>query len=142
MVKISSIEISVIKHSTEDEAKIEKCLSSLIPPEEREKMKIVKSSAKGHYGNEIVYMKIVETANSEKIAMYVLNRLDDYSKGILLQTVEQRTEDKKLYLRLHKHMLLENKFIISDSDEAVRVLIRFASKEALAQAIEEALKGR
>lgn len=142
MVRISSIEISAIKHSTEDEAKIEKCLSSLIPPEEREKMKIIKSSAKGHYGNEIVYMKIVETANSEKIAMYVLNGLDDYSKGILLQTVEQRTEDKKLYLRLHKHMLLENKFIISDSDEAVRVLIRFASKEALTQAIEEALKGR
>jgi len=141
MVRISSIEISVIKHSTEDEAKIEKCLLSLIPPEEREKMKIVKSSAKGHYGNEIVYMKIVETANSEKIAMYVLNGLDDYSKGVL-QTVEQRTEDKKLYLRLHKHMLLENKFIISDSDEAVRVLIRFASKEALTQAIEEALKRR
>lgn len=142
MTRIASVEITAIRHMTEDEQKVEKCLAALIPPEERERYRILKSNAKGHYGNEITYMKLVEESNPEDVGMFILKNLDEYSRKILSMTAEQRIDGKKLYIRLHKHLLLENKFVISDSDEAVRIMIKFTSSEALRETLQEVLERR
>ncbi|MGC8563412.1 MAG: RNA-binding domain-containing protein [Fervidicoccaceae archaeon] len=142
MAKIVSIEISAIRHMTEDEKKVEACINALLPPEEREKSKLIKTNTKGHYGNEITYMKLAEVSDPERVGSFILNNLDEYSKNIISMTAEQRIEGKKLYIRLHKHLLLDNKLVISDSDEAVRIAIKFTSEESLKKTLEELRKRR
>ncbi|MCI4396110.1 MAG: hypothetical protein JHC28_00930 [Thermoprotei archaeon] len=142
MKSVISLEISAIRHMTEDEEKVERCIAALLPQEMREKTEIQKSRVKGHYGNEITYMKLNETKSPEKILSYVSGRLDDYSRGILEATIEDRIEENRLHLRFHKHLLLEDKLVLSDSDEVVKVTIVFSSKDSLREFLETMIKRR
>ncbi|MEM0021157.1 MAG: RNA-binding domain-containing protein [Fervidicoccaceae archaeon] len=143
MKRVLSIEISAIKHMTEDEAKVERCMLALLPPLERERAEIQKIRSRGHHGNEITLMRIQSLADPEHVAEYIFESIDDYSKNILLLTKSSRIEDeKRLHLRFSKHMLLKNKLVISDSDEVVKVVIRFSSVQSIDEFLNEKLKGR
>jgi|Deesub1362A_J573_1020465.scaffolds.fasta_scaffold00328_9 hypothetical protein len=98
--KIEWIKVSAVVHSTEDREKVGLAMATLFPFE----FEILRSRAKGHYGNPIEYLE-VEIKKKREIKEfweYLINMLGD-QKEELLATVEDRLDNQNvLHIRFDK----------------------------------------
>lgn len=137
MNKVQRVTISVIKHMTEDEYLVKSSLLNAIPPMLRSSVNVFSTKTKGHYNNDIqIFTATFEKNEAEEVSDYIFKNLDELSLTILKHTLEYRVEEgKTLHLRLDKHLLLSNKFVLSDSDEIVKIVIKFTNSKFLLEEI-------
>ncbi len=130
---VSRIEITAIKHATEDPVKLVKVIERIIPRELRGKMVLEKQEYSGHHGNPITYYRVVfEDSDAARVLGEIMGKIEPTSLSLLRATIEQRIQGNNvLHIRLHKQYLLSGRFILWDGDESVKVTIRFRDRQSL-----------
>ncbi len=137
MLSINYIEVKTYCHATEDLGKVEKALLNIFPKELRSRVKISKYIVKGHYGNPITVLRVVvKGENAVKTLEYIGSMLNSIEKSVLKASYELRFDrgSNKLYIRFDKQSLYHGKFVISDSDDIVHVVISFKGRGGIDEA--------
>jgi len=137
--RIQRIEITAIKHATEDPDKIEESLKSLLPGEFKSKVVYEKIASTGHYGNPITYYRLVlQGDEAERVFENIIAKMESTSKNLLTATLKERIQGGSiLHLRFHKHYLLSKRFILWDGDESIKVTVRFRDRRSLEKTLRE-----
>jgi RNA binding exosome subunit len=127
---ITRIDYIVIKHATESDEIIKKVFRSLVPEELRGKLVLIKERTKGYHGDEIiVYRYSLEGSEAENAFSYLLSRLEKNSIKYLLATLENRMERGRIiHLRVNKQFLTDNRYVLLDTDESVKIIVRLARR--------------
>lgn len=112
---------------TEDEERVRRALSIFVPLDY-----IRSSTAKGHYGNEIVILE-AELRRKEGLGFFrtLLEQLSQVEICRLRNEVEIRTdEDCKFHLRLDKQAAFQGLVRLTDSGDAIDVTAHVATYPA------------
>ncbi len=135
---VSLVEITVIGHATESRDALLKVLESVLPGELVGTVKVSEKTLHGHYGNPIRILRVVvEQPHARNVFEYILRRMDPSSRRLLKATINLRLQGGRiLHLRLHKQYLLDNKLVLWDGDDTVKVTVRFRSRREAAKILE------
>jgi len=137
---VSSAELSVIAHATEDIEKV--CLSAknLIPSDLHDTVSFKKEHTTGHHGNPIASVKatIAGQEATERLITDLGSRLSSLDKNILSDNLSQFVDnDGNLYLRLDKQAAYLGEVQLKQQDP-VRVRIRFQGRPCTVETIRRA----
>ena len=131
-------------YPTEDKEKALTALINLTPPEIRDRLSVEKKSFRSHYG---YYLEktVIKLSGEEAIAFtrYLEKLLDDETKHEIVETLESRTDDRNLYLRISKQEAFEGKVKLYYKDPGGQIRIRitystnYLPKGGLVRAIRE-----
>ncbi|MDG6898405.1 MAG: hypothetical protein JRN24_01570 [Nitrososphaerota archaeon] len=118
---IQSLEVSYFVHSTEDRAKVDGAVSSLLGPGGEAEAEAVE----GHFGNPIVVTKVRFVGEeAEKALRAMVAKMGPATKDRLRRELGERVDEHSaLYLRLDKQKLVRGEAELTDSDP-VRVRIK------------------
>lgn len=133
-VKVSELSLSTISHATEDKNKVNKALLNVIPPELRNETELSEVILKGYYKNEIRIIKTVfRSKKAEEVFRYILRGLDDFSKGIIIATLSNRTDKKgsHMYLRLDKQMAYLGKLMLREGDDVIKITVTLKNVKSI-----------
>ncbi|RLG51589.1 MAG: hypothetical protein DRO00_06995 [Thermoproteota archaeon] len=141
---VISAYIETFIYPTEDKEKALAALINLTPPEIRDRISIEKTSFRSHYrySLEKVTVKLSEE-DAAFFARYLDKLLDDETKQEIFQTLETRTDDRNLYLRVSKQEAFEGKARLYYKDPGGQIRIRitystnYLPKGGLVRAIRE-----
>ncbi len=141
--KIERVHVSAVVHSTEDMEKVGEAIAELFPFE----FEIEVSKAKGHYGNELVFLE-VELKNRKKIEeflTYIFSRLKESGElELLKETLEERIDPSNvLHIRFDKQKAYLGELTLGSEDPiAVKIkIVTYPSKKELAvRAIRELME--
>ncbi len=141
--KIERVHVSAVVHSTEDMEKVGEAIAELFPFE----FEIEVSKAKGHYGNELVFLE-VELKNRKKIEeflTYIFSRLRESGElELLKETLEERIDPSNvLHIRFDKQKAYLGELTLGSEDPiAVKIkIVTYPSKKELAvRAIRELME--
>ncbi len=141
--KIERVHVSAVVHSTEDMEKVGEAIAELFPFE----FEIEVSKAKGHYGNELVFLE-VELKNRKKIEeflTYIFSRLRESEElELLKETLEERIDPSNvLHIRFDKQKAYLGELTLGSEDPiAVKIkIVTYPSKKELAvRAIRELME--
>jgi RNA binding exosome subunit len=122
ILALTSVEIRLLVHSTEDDEKIIKRLSeiSLVSEENFEKKSMI-----GHFKNPIILVRGHLTGiQAEDSIKEIFRRIKKSEKKILsLNMMNQIDEHGKLYLRIDKQSIFSKKLKLSENDP-IRIKIK------------------
>ncbi len=131
-------------YPTEDKEKALAALIKLVPQEVRDRLLIERTSFKSHYGYSLEKATIkLSDKEAAAFAKYLEELLDDSSVMKINQTLETRTDDRNLYLRVSKQEAYEGRIRLYDKDPGgqIRIRITYSSsylpKGGLVRAIRE-----
>ncbi|WP_316968220.1 RNA-binding domain-containing protein [Candidatus Methanocrinis alkalitolerans] len=113
--------------STEDDGKVREALSLFVP-----KGSVSKTSAVGHFGNEIIILSAT-LGKKEGLRFFLLLReaLPEGDMARLRREAAQRVDDDcKLYLRLDKQAACEGEVRLADCGDAISVSAHLESYPA------------
>ncbi len=129
----------LIGHATENPEILGRLITKLVPEDIRSKIKVEKQVMKGYYGNQItMYAVRLSGDDASKTLSYILSRMEDSSKKLLKATAELRIQKPStIYIRLHKQLLVEDRFVLWDGDDVVKIKARFKSSRELKKMLEE-----
>jgi len=121
-IRLSSAEINVVVHATENEYKILQSINNvlLITPE-----KFSHSVSGGHWGNRILLLTATVDGQSAKdLIVKIMSSLNSNDK-YLLSTLFDKYVDWKgnIYIRLDKQRICNGKISLSESD-SIRIRFR------------------
>ncbi|MCD6493638.1 MAG: exosome subunit [Archaeoglobaceae archaeon] len=137
--KIEHITVSAVVYSTEDREKVGEAIATLFPFE----FEILRSKAKGHYGNPLEFLE-VEIKKKREIKEFwenLVNLLKD-QKEIILNTLEDRLDEQNvLHLRIDKQKAYLGKVELIDGGDAIVVKVKVVTYPAKREKVIEALKG-
>ena len=123
-MSVRSLEARAFSHATEDKSKVLVALRNVVGDAQ-----VVEEDLKGYFGNPI----IVLTAScgpdrAEAVFERILDGLAEPDRRFLLSTLEERlTKDGVLHIRLDKQKALMGRFVLSDSDDVIKLTVRFSS---------------
>jgi RNA binding exosome subunit len=119
--QIQSVEVSYFVHATEDRAKVDGAVAALLGALGEKEAE----SVEGHFGNQIIMVKIHLTREGATFAVRNLfSKMPLQVKESLRRDLERHMDEHSaLYLRLDKQKLLSNEVALSESDP-VRVRIK------------------
>ncbi len=124
----SKLTFSFSVHVTEDKEKNMTALSNLTNGINQNQAIITESILEGGYGNSIKFIEIsfTKTAAINKIIKYISSRLSDEDKEYLGSEFENRFDSRKniFFLRFDKNAIYENKLLITDSANIIKLAIR------------------
>jgi RNA binding exosome subunit len=125
-LRITSPQISVIAHATEDAKKVMRAVYELCP-EERFRPRVQKTVTKGHFGNPITTFHLTIRDNlAETFLTHVLVRLpvDDFK--VLSREMEAHLdEESRLHLRINKQDCFRGLIRLVEADPIkIQVTIR------------------
>ena len=122
---VISAYIEAFVYPTEDKEKALAALINLAPLEIRERLSIERISFRSHYGYtlEKITVKLLEE-EADAFARYLEGQLDDETKQEILQTLEIRTDDRNLYLRVSKQEAFKGKVKLHYKDPGGQIRIR------------------
>ena len=128
--KITSIEISLFAHATEDPDKAQRAFWNLLPSNRAEEVILRKRVLKGEYGNPIIYFKtkITKTDLAEVVLRKIGHNLSQEEKKMLDLELKRRIEKGSMYLRLDKQDAYRGRFRLCNADP-IRLRIRFATSK-------------
>jgi len=128
--KITSIEISLFAHATEDPEKVKKAFQNILPSDRVEEVALRKKILKGEYGNPIIYYKakITKPEITEAVLRKIGHNLSQYEKETLDLELKRRLEKGSLYLRLDKQAAYMEKYKLCKADP-IRLRIRFKTSK-------------
>jgi len=133
---IRSLEARVFVHATEDKAKVLKALMNVVGDTQ-----IVEEDLTGYFGNPIIVLTAAcDEDKASEVFDRILEGLSPPDRKYLLSTLDERlTKDGVLHIRLDKQKALANKFVLSDSDDVIKLTVRFSGGRSKA---EDYLKSR
>lgn len=127
ILSLSSVEIRLLVHSTEDDEKIIKRLSriSLVAEEKFERINMI-----GHFKNPILLVQVnLKGIQAESSIKEIFRRIKKSEKKILLiNMINQIDEHGKLYLRIDKQSIFLRKIKLSENDP-IRIKIKPRNKD-------------
>ncbi len=138
-----SVEFSCFIHATEDEERVLRALTSLLPEELRrlDSLPLRKSLAYGFYGNPILLLRLEfngEEAN--KIVMHIFSSMLSEDLRYILEDFESRFAKGRLYLRFDKQEAYYGTIKLSSGDEVIRCVIKFKPHIRRREDLERVLK--
>jgi len=122
---ITSAEISVFSHATEDAGKVELAVFNLFPEASGLRTKIHR--LKGHHNDPLIrmIMKITESEKAGRLLLNVIRGFSNEDRWRLLDEAEERTDEAGwFYMRLDKQMAYQGKAVLHDAD-SIRIRFRF-----------------
>ena len=130
-VTISRITITFTIHATEDMNNNLLALYSLIPEKSLEESEYIEDQLEGGYGNRISFIQY-STRHKKNINLIMKNiskKLPLEEKKNLFLDFENRFEQEKrtLYIRFDKEKAFQNRFVITNSSNAIKVIIKLNS---------------
>lgn len=133
MFKAHEITLTTYCHATEDCSKVVSALKNVLPPDIRDKIIFMQQVLHGYYGNPIVIYSVRIDKNIEKIIKYLSSKLNESEKAILSSTLELRYDRRsnKLYLRISKQDAYNNRIVLHDSDDVIKIIISFKNGRGL-----------
>ncbi|MBS7249713.1 MAG: hypothetical protein KIH08_03845 [Candidatus Freyarchaeota archaeon] len=132
------IDLETFAHATEEPEKVFKALSFLLP-EGGEKL-VSRETAQGHYRNIIIIYKakLSDKKTIEWFLRMLSERMDDEDKKRLYHLFDMRFDDSGiLYLRFDKQEAFLGRLKLSESEDVIRVRIRFSAHPVSKELIEE-----
>ncbi|MGC9072028.1 MAG: RNA-binding domain-containing protein [Acidilobus sp.] len=117
------IEARVFAHATEDKSKVLMALRNVVGD-----VQVVEEDLKGYFGNPI----IVLTAScgpgvADQVFDKVIGGLSEPDRRFLLSTLDERlAKEGVLHIRLDKQKALKGRFVLSDSDDVIKLTVRFS----------------
>ncbi len=137
--KIEWIKVSAVVHSTEDREKVGYAIATLFPFE----FEIMRSKAKGHYGNPLEYLE-VEVKSRRKIREFwenLLLLLKEQSDEVV-ETLEDRLDRQNvLHLRIDKQKAYLGEVVLNGGEgDAIVVKIKVVTYPSKRDRAIEALK--
>jgi len=128
--KVTSIEISLFAHATEDPEKVERAFQNLLPSDRIEEVTLRKRVLKGEYGNPIIYYraKIMKPDITEAILRGIGRNLPQHEKEKLSWELERRLEKGSLYLRLDKQAAYRGEYRLCNADP-IHLRVRFKTSK-------------
>ncbi len=128
-IKLNNIILSVIEHSTEDENKVLQSLCYFIPEKiDDENININSIETEGCFGNPIIIHEIELTKKNAKLTYkHIMNLLKRNERNVskLKKDIDTRLEKGKIYLRFNKQLAYNNKCVLIDGDDIIRIVIGF-----------------
>ncbi len=127
---VSRVSFSMIAHATEDKELLERIFRGILPEKLRGKARVEESSTKGYHGDEIrVYRTTLSGKDALEALEKIISSLTEESMRFLSATIERRLQnDRILHLRLGKQELVSGKYVLVDTDETVKITVRFDRK--------------
>jgi len=135
---VSSLEIELIAHATEDLEKVLKAARSILPEKARDRVRFKVKEFKGHYGNPIRLLKarVGKPALAQAIFEHIIASLPEEDKLALLSELRRRTSGSSLYIRLDKQLALLGQVRLCSSDP---IWIKFSFSSSRLEDIRKAL---
>lgn len=126
-LSISSAEVSVFSYSTEDEAKVRRAVSNILPKELSEGVTFSSQNLRGHYKDRIISLKAELKSGTRAFAHRLMGHLSSVDRRRLLDELDMRIDRSgNLYLRLNKQEAFLGHIELGESDP-IRVKFRFRS---------------
>jgi len=128
--KVTSIEISLFAHATEDPEKVKRAFRNILPSDRVEEVTLRKKVLKGEYGNQIIYYraKITKPEIIEAFLRKIGHNLPQQEKERLDFEFKRRLEKGSLYLRLDKQEAYMGKYRLCNADP-IHLRIRFKTSK-------------
>jgi len=137
-VKIERIVVSAVVYSTEDREKVAMAMATLFPFE----FEIVRTPAKGHFGNPIEYLE-VEITKKKQIKEFWNNliKLLGDQRNYIINTLEERIDDQgQLFIRFDKQKAYLGEIEVTEKGDAVVVKAKLVTYPAKREKIVEFAK--
>jgi len=143
-LSVVSARLEMFIYPTEDREKALAALINLVPPEVRNRLLMKRESFRSHYGYSLEKIRIELSGNDAKAFAKYLEKLSG-SNTIqeIIQTLETRTDDRNLYLRVSKQAAYGGRVELYAKDPGgqIRIKITYSSnylpKGGLIRAIRE-----
>ena|SRR2546426_10236169 len=144
MASVSALMVkaTAISHATESDEKVSKAMLGLCPDGYPEKVDV--SRVKGHYGNEIIVlrMRIKGRAKAERFLQALWLGLADQDRKVLLEGLSDRTDSSgTMHFRIDKQELLGGKLVLYDSDP-VKIEVKFGLGRDTSASLVDQIGGR
>ncbi len=123
-MSVRSLEARAFSHATEDKSKVLMALRNVVGDAQ-----VVEEDLRGYFGNPIIVLTAsCGPERAEGVLERVLNGLPEPDRKFLLSTLDERlSKDGALHLRLNKQKALMGRFVLSDSDDVIKLTVRFSS---------------
>jgi len=133
--RLSSLHARTICHATEDIAKVEQALRTVVGD-----APIERSRTEGHFGNAIEVLE--STLKDEDLIMGVLERMTDEDLANVGTTLAMRTDDAcQVFIRLDKQRAYHEELRLSDGEDVVAVRIKVRAFPAKPELATEIMRG-
>ncbi|MEM1559914.1 MAG: RNA-binding domain-containing protein [Candidatus Bathyarchaeia archaeon] len=121
-----SLELEVYVHATEDEHKVMKAVSNILPRDLYEKLRFDRVRTRGHYGNPITVIKAEARLDDAKaISKYILEKMEKYDREYIRRNLEVFVDSVgTIYLRFDKQEAYLGRIVLKSSDP-ICVRLRF-----------------
>ena len=121
-IRLSSAEINVLVHATENENKILHSIDNVLSISAE---KFSYSASEGHWGNRILLLTATIDGQSAKdLILKIMSSLNSNDKYLLSSLFDKYVDEKgNLYIRLDKQRICKGKISLSESD-SIRVRFR------------------
>ena len=128
--RVSSIEISIFAHATEDPEKVKRAFQNILPPNKIEEVILHKSVLRGDYGNPIIYYRarITKPEITEALLRRIGNNLPLHDKRALSSEFGRRLDRGKLFIRLDKQAAYMERYRLCNTDP-IHLKIRFKTSK-------------
>ncbi len=135
---VEKVEITVIQHATESSEKIQQLIKKLFPKDFVSKPIFEKRVFKGHHGNPITFYRVIVTGNeATNVLNHIMEKMEFTSKRLLSATIMDRIKGSiELHIRLSKQHLVDNRIIVWDGDEILKIMVKFKKPQHLKKFIE------
>lgn len=121
-IRLSSAEINVLVHATENENKILHSINNVLSVSAE---KFSHSVSEGHWGNRILLLTaIIDGQSAKDLVVKIMSSLNSNDKHLLSNLFDKYIDEKgNLYIRLDKQRICNGKVSLSESD-SIRVRFR------------------
>lgn len=143
MVNFASAVIEVMIHATEDRGKVLFAIKNIFPIEVEE---FTADSIKGHFGNEIVRLKVnLNGKRATDIAYKMISMMSDEDRILMHDNFDLYTDEKNaIYVRISKQKIFECKVVLEQSDSLkikLKMVRRFQGESELENYRQMLMKG-
>ena len=133
-LSVVSVCLEMFIYPTEDREKALAALINLIPPEIRSRLSIERESFRSHYGYSLEKITIKLSNNDARAFAKYLEKLSGNNTiREIIRTLETRTDDRNLYLRVSKQAAYDSRVELYAKDPGgqIRIKITYFLKNML-----------
>ncbi len=142
-VKVVSAQLDMFIYPTENKERALRALMNLIPQDLRERVPIERSSFKSHYGYSLekASVKLIGK-DARALISHLESMMDEETAEEISRTLEMRTDDRNLYIRVNKQDAFEGRIKLHGRDPGGQIRIKityfgYLPKGGLIRAIRE-----
>ncbi|MDP8003308.1 MAG: RNA-binding domain-containing protein [Caldisphaera sp.] len=125
---IKSVEARVFIHATEDEEKVKSALRNVLGD-----VNIIEETYEGYYGNKIkIISALINDEKAENILFNIINNISMPDKDEILKSFDERIgKGNSFHIRLNKQKAYLNRLTLSDEDDVIKLIFKFADKQSI-----------